>query len=256
MSTVAVAFLAYVGLFLPWVAWRSARHFGSVGAAPSRHRIYRSGMVLQATMLVITWLAARAEWIVLFPPPDLGPLDVAAGVAWVLVKYARFRWAVRRPETLARRRTLRHLAPRTRSEWWGYTALVTMASVTEEAAYRGVLFALLTRMTGSAWVGALGSAALFGLAHLTQGRTPALISGVLGLGNQALVWFTGSLWVPIAAHFAYDVWVGAWVGANTAEGDPPGDAPVGPSRGPAPGAAAPVQPEEGEGGPVARDSTG
>jgi len=93
-----------------------------------------------------------------------------------------------------------------------FIVMVALAAVAEEAAYRGVLFQLAERATNSFWIAATASAVVFGVGHLVQGRRPAIAAGVLGLGNQIVVWLTGSLWIAIAAHFAYDAIVGVVAG--------------------------------------------
>ncbi len=212
MSTVAWLFVLYVGLFLPYAAWRSSRRAERLPELPPRARLYASSAFFQGTLLAFAWITARLQGIQLFPVPEIGAPDAVIGLAWVAIKYLRF-WSVRRrPEALDRRRMLRHLAPRSGREVAGYVGLVTVAAVAEEAAYRGVLFQLGLHASGSFWIAGLASAVVFGLGHLTQGRRPAAIAGALGFGNQVVVLLTGSLWVAIAAHFAYDILVGLAVG--------------------------------------------
>lgn len=212
MSLAAWLFAAYVGLFLPFAAWRSSRRVQGGSGLPPRTALYASTALFEATLLAFAWITAHVESIRLFPMPVIGLSDALIGVGWVTLKYVRYRAVLRRPETLKRRRVLRHLAPHSLRETAGYIGMVTLAAVAEEAAYRGVLFQLALRPTGSFWIAGLASALVFGLAHLTQGRRPAVIAGVLGFGNQVVVLLTGSLWVAIGAHFAYDVLAGVAAG--------------------------------------------
>lgn len=212
MSVVAWLFVLYVGLFLPYAAWKSSRKAERLPKLPPRTKLYASTVLFEVTLLAFAWITAGREGIELFPVPRIGPSDALVGVAWVGIKYLRLWTVLRRPEAVGRRRMLRHLAPRSHREVAGYVGMVTVAAVAEEAAYRGVLFQLGLFATGSFWLAGLASAAVFGLGHLTQGRRPAAVAGALGLGNQVVVLLTGSLWVAIAAHFTYDVLAGLAVG--------------------------------------------
>lgn len=205
-------FVLYVGLFLPFAAWRSSRKVAGARELPPRTKLYASTAVFEATLLAFAWITARLQGIELFPVPEIHLADAAIGVAWVAVKWLRLSWVLRRPEAMKRRRAFRHLAPGSPREVAGYVGLISVVAVAEEAAYRGVLFQLGLMVTGSFWVAGVASAAVFGLTHLTQGRRPAVVAGVIGFGNQVIVLLAGSLWVVIAAHFAYDVLAGLVVG--------------------------------------------
>lgn len=77
-----------------------------------------------------------------------------------------------------------------------------LAAVGEELLFRGVLQRLLIKWFRSPWWGIIISAALFSAIHLQfMGFFPRLLLGIL-LG--AIFWYSGSLWVAIAAHFVYD----------------------------------------------------
>jgi membrane protease YdiL (CAAX protease family) len=86
------------------------------------------------------------------------------------------------------------------------------AGISEELVYRGVLTTLLARMTGSVAGAALLSAAVFAVSHYMQGwRSMAIIFG-MALLFQSLVWYSGSLYVPMAVHALYDVAAGLHYG--------------------------------------------
>lgn len=212
MSVIAWLFVLCVGCVMPLMAWRSSRKVESVAELPPRMRLYASIAVTQTVLLAFAWTTARFQGIELFPVPEIHLSDAAIGVAWVAIKSLRLWSVLRRPEAASRRRVGRHLAPRSSREVAGYVGLLTITAVAEEAAYRGVLFQLGLYATGSWWIAALVSAAVFGLTHLTHGRRPAVVAGIIGFGNQVIVLLTGSLWVVIAAHFVYDVVAGLAVG--------------------------------------------
>jgi membrane protease YdiL (CAAX protease family) len=74
------------------------------------------------------------------------------------------------------------------------------APIVEEIAFRGYLFAALTRWRGP-WLAAIVSGVLFGAAHMAA-YPPELLPplAVFGLGLAMLFWFTGSLLPCIALH--------------------------------------------------------
>lgn len=86
---------------------------------------------------------------------------------------------------------------------WGFLFNVFMIAVLpavgEELIFRGILQRLFTNMTGKAVWGIIISAALFSAMHLQfQGFIPRFALGVLF--GYMLIW-SGSLWLPIIAHF-------------------------------------------------------
>jgi membrane protease YdiL (CAAX protease family) len=85
-----------------------------------------------------------------------------------------------------------------------------LAAVGEELLFRGVLQRLFIRIFKNPWAGIIVAAALFSAVHMQfYGFFPRLLLGII-LG--AVFWFSGSLWVAIAAHFVYDALliIAAW----------------------------------------------
>ena len=77
-----------------------------------------------------------------------------------------------------------------------------LAAVGEELLFRGMLQRLFIKLFRSHWAGIIVSAFLFSAIHMQFfGFLPRFALGiVLGM----VYWYSGSLWVAIAAHFAYD----------------------------------------------------
>ncbi|HZK07660.1 MAG TPA: CPBP family intramembrane glutamic endopeptidase [Bacteroidales bacterium] len=74
-----------------------------------------------------------------------------------------------------------------------------MAAVGEELLFRGILQKLFTRWFGNVHLGVLVTSILFSMFHLQFfGFLPRLLLGILF--GYMLVW-SGSLWLPILAHF-------------------------------------------------------
>ncbi len=221
MSVLAWLFVLCVGVAMPVMAWRSSRQVRRGAALPPRPRLYASNAVFELILLAFAWITARQQGIELFPVPAIRPSDAAIGVAWVAIKCLRLWTVLRRPEAMSRRRVGRHLAPRSRREVAGYVGLLGTVAFAEEAVYRGVLFQLGLDASGSFWIAALASAAVFGVMHLPQGGRPAVVAGVLGFGNQVVVLLTGSLWVAIGAHFTYDLLAGLALARVRGDATPP-----------------------------------
>jgi membrane protease YdiL (CAAX protease family) len=115
----------------------------------------------------------------------------------------RWRRAVER-----RTRVVHLFMPDTAAEraWW--LAVSILAGVGEEITWRGVQTALLSALMGSYLLGALLSAVSFGLAHFIQGWRSAVVITIFALGFQTIVWLSGSLYVAMAVHVAYDMTAG------------------------------------------------
>lgn len=80
--------------------------------------------------------------------------------------------------------------------------IALFAGIGEELFFRGIVQRLLIRGTGKPWAGILIAAFLFSFFHFQFfGFVPRFLLGIL-LGLT--YWYSGSIWVPILAHFAYD----------------------------------------------------
>jgi membrane protease YdiL (CAAX protease family) len=82
------------------------------------------------------------------------------------------------------------------------------AGIGEEIVYRGVLFTVLTRATDSALAAGAVCTIAFALAHWTQGRSSVLVIAAFTIVFHLVVWTTGSLYVAMAVHVAYDLAAG------------------------------------------------
>jgi membrane protease YdiL (CAAX protease family) len=107
-----------------------------------------------------------------------------------------------------RERGIHLFMPRTPPERGLWVAVAMAAGVSEEVTYRGVLFAVLTGMTGSAVAGAAIASAIFGLSHVVQGWKSAGIVTIIALMVHGLVAVSGTLLLAIAIHAIYDIVAG------------------------------------------------
>jgi len=201
--------LFVMGLLIPALVVRNYRRLiGKSLPLPDRMRHFRSTAFVLVALTLFSLLVARQQWIdVLAFDASKLPQGLAAGVAMyivsVLLMKPRWRRAVER-----RARIVHLFMPANGAErtWW--VGVSTLAGIGEEITWRCVQTTLLTVLTGSFAAGAVLSAISFGLAHSIQGWKSAAIITVFALCFQAIVWFSGSLFVAMVVHVAYDITAG------------------------------------------------
>jgi len=89
--------------------------------------------------------------------------------------------------------------------FWFRVLLVTRAAFVEETAFRGYGFERITMLTGSTWLAALVTFALFTLAHYSGGGWgQVIIAAWGGLVLTALYVWRRNLWTTIACHWLTD----------------------------------------------------
>jgi membrane protease YdiL (CAAX protease family) len=209
LAPLSWAFLIVMAVAFPIAAIRTAtrtRATNGSAAIASRQRVYIAGTINQLFILGLAWLTAHEQGLHFLGAAAIGWREVGAGVLalGVLAGIARLSQATRTPEE-RRKMWVLGLVPRTTREWMLFVPLVTVASVGEELAFRGVLFSLFAMLTGAPLLAAVLSAAAFGLAHFPQGWKSVGIVVVIGVVKQALVAFTATLWVAVVVHFVYDI---------------------------------------------------
>ena len=100
------------------------------------------------------------------------------------------------------------ILPQSGRERVPFLALAITAGCCEEFLYRGFAMAAFARAGFPIWASVVVSSVLFGAAHLYQGRSGLIGTGILGLLFGAFRAFTGSF-VPVAAwHAAVDIVAG------------------------------------------------
>ena len=93
--------------------------------------------------------------------------------------------------------------------FWGFLVVILLTSplqaIAEEVFFRGYLLQALGSLVAQPWFGVVVSAVVFALLHGVQ--NPALFAARLAFGLLAgiLVWRTGGLEAPIAAHIVNNV---------------------------------------------------
>lgn len=174
--------------------------------APKPRR-YRSMIIFQSLLLLITVAGARESGEPLLGGhfPGLAAWLVAAAYLTFFAFRLRRAWAKLSPERRERARLLLPDHPSLMRMWVVISAL---AGVTEECAYRGLTFRILTANHGSVPLALFLCIVCFGVAHMTQGWRGFVATSLIAAVMHALVFLTGSLYLAIVIHAAYDLIVG------------------------------------------------
>ncbi|HSJ76602.1 MAG TPA: CPBP family intramembrane glutamic endopeptidase [Gemmatimonadales bacterium] len=178
----------------------------------------------EAGLLLLAWGLSR--WLQLTPfsyfhadPAGLlwglaGVLPLLAGLAWMLSSSWR---PVRQLVALV----VEHLGDMLAGQSvGGLAALATVAGVSEEVLFRGVVQPGLARSM-PAGLALLVTSLLFGLVHFAS-RSYAILATIMGLYLGILFQLTGNLLAPVVAHAAYDFAALLWISRLRAVASDPG----------------------------------
>jgi membrane protease YdiL (CAAX protease family) len=202
--------LGFFGVLLPYLAFKSSRVIAT-RPLPPKIKHFVSQILALGFFLAISALVGRREWINLFPRQLPEPKFILAGAAVLvgLVVLMRPMW---RNRVEKRSRKVWLFMPRNPNERFLWGCVAVTAGISEETTYRGVMFGLLWRITGSALAAVFISAFVFSISHFLQGwKSMAIIFGI-ALAFQMLAWFSGSLYVSMAVHALYDIAAGLFYG--------------------------------------------
>jgi len=204
----------FLGVVVPWRGRIRLRELFARPEVSSRERIslYLSTILFQwVAVAVCGWRA----WAHGFRFKELGIVSPSlAMVAWALVgagtigtlQWFNLRRAGRSgPRGDSLRLLSRTILPHSKNELIVFLCLAVTAGLCEEFLYRGFAMLVFLRMDWPSWLVVLASAALFGLAHLYQGRGGLIGTMLLGLVFGMLRIVTGSLLLPIVCHTAVDI---------------------------------------------------
>jgi len=205
-------FLVFMAFVMPALALFSKKQLDAGFVFP-RIRFYLESMFFQGIILSFAVFVASREQIALTgaPPPTLEHLGwgLAIVVAALVIMWASLRWS---PRSLVERAFM--IAPETYNEKLTWVFVSAVAALSEETAYRAVLFAIVSRLAPNMAAAILITSALFALAHLAQGWSSATVVYVYAIAFQYLYIATESLLVPVLAHFLYDVAAGLYLAAR------------------------------------------
>jgi membrane protease YdiL (CAAX protease family) len=200
--------LLYFGLIIPGMAISQARKFSDLQKPlPNRLRHFQRTAFTLVFFGAMSLLVARVEWIGLFPRAIPAWRALLAGILMFVVAVVLMRPRWRR--AVERRTRVVHLfmpANATERGWW--IAVAVLAGISEEITWRGVQAGLAFSLTRNVLIAILFCSISFSAGHMIQGWRSAAVILVFALGFHALVWLSGSLYVAMAVHIAYDVTAG------------------------------------------------
>ena len=200
--------LAYFGFLLPFFAVVRAKHFANAERPlPNRLLHFRRTAATLVLFGGLSLWVAHFEWIGLFPRTLPPWRAVGAGVLMLVVAVAAMRPRWRRAVERGTRVVYLFMpANATERAWWIIVAI--LAGVTEEITWRGVQAELAYKAFGNFGIAMLFCAASFGIAHIVQGWKTVAVIALFALAFHLLVWLSGSLYVAMAVHIAYDITAG------------------------------------------------
>ena len=208
-----------LGLVIPWRGYARMRHLMALPEVTSRERIkmYFATIFFQWLLTVLVAWRAFAHGLSL---QELGivrelsiPLLAVTFTGAALIAVAH--WAnVRRMSrsdhpNLQRLRALgSRLFPRSTIELALFVVLSLTAGICEEFLFRGFVMAALHRAGLDTWLVVLLSSAMFGLAHLYQGKGGSLGTGILGALFASVRIVYQNLLPAVAWHSVLDIVAG------------------------------------------------
>ncbi|HTF89388.1 MAG TPA: CPBP family intramembrane glutamic endopeptidase [Planctomycetota bacterium] len=217
-DTLGLLFLAWILLGLPWAAIRSARRVREADSGksdeplPPRTSIWLSSIILLSVLFLFAYFVGGEFGYEIFAVPALGWREVLAAIGALLALFAiRKGLRASRSEPERRKLAVYKLAPRGAKEWSVWIAMVFVASISEEAAYRGVAMSLLWWSLGNPWIAAAICALAFAAAHWMQGWKSGVAIFAIALAMHGLVAFTQTLVLAMIVHAIYDIAAGYWI---------------------------------------------
>jgi membrane protease YdiL (CAAX protease family) len=207
MSVPAAVYVLLIGVLLPVLCVRS--YFGLKAGArfPSKPAYFKNTLISLGVILVLAIAVWRSFGLPIFPAYAVRLKDVAIGAGTVFV-FALAMYPRWKHKVIHSREELFRRVPQAANEMGWWIAVSVAAGFAEEFAYRGVLFGILIYRIPNWWAAAVLCALSFALAHAIQGWSGAAIIFLMSIIFQAVVLFTGTLYVAMAAHALYDIVAG------------------------------------------------
>jgi len=202
------AHLFYFGLVIPFTAiWQARKFYGAASTLPDRLLHFRRTAAILVILGGISLLVSWAQRMDLFPRVLPSWQSIGAGLLMYITAVIVMRPFWKR--AVARRARMVHLfmpANGTERAWWLVVAI--LAGVCEEITWRGVQAGLAYRLFGNFWIATLFCAISFGAAHMIQRWKSAAGISLFAIAFHLLVWLSGSLYIAIIVHIAYDITAG------------------------------------------------
>jgi len=208
-----------LGILLPWRGFERMRHLMLLPEVTGRDRIklYLMTILFQWVLtLLVAWRAfARGlslEELALRggSNPRILTASIIGAALLGAAHWANLKRMSRADHpNLERLRALgSRLFPRTAGETALFVLLALTAGLCEEFLFRGFIMAALLRFGAATWFAVVFSAAMFGVAHLYQGRGGSIGTGILGTLFALARIAYHSLVPAVVWHAALDVVAG------------------------------------------------
>jgi membrane protease YdiL (CAAX protease family) len=208
-----------LGVLLPWRGYARMRQLMALPEVTSRDRV----KMYLATIVFQWMLAAAVAWRAFARGLTLNQLAIRGGLRPSVIIVAicgafligAAHWAnVRRMSrsnhpNLERLRALGvRLFPRSTGELILFILLSLTAGICEEFLFRGFVMAAMSRAGLATWIVVILSSAMFGVAHLYQGKGGSVGTGILGTVFALVRIAYHSLLPAVVWHAALDVVAG------------------------------------------------
>jgi membrane protease YdiL (CAAX protease family) len=200
--------LIYFGVVLPLVTFSQARKFAKADT-PLPNRVHNFRRIALTLLLFggVSLLIARFEWMHLFPRSLPPWRAVGAGLLMLIIAVVALHPLRRRAvERGARVAYLFMPANATERVWWIVVSI--LAGISEEITWRGVQAGLAYKAFGNIGIAVAFCVVSFAVCHIIQEWKGAAIILLFALAFHLLVWLSGSLYVAMAVHIAYDITAG------------------------------------------------
>ena len=212
--------LLFLAIAVPLLGRRRVLRLMALPETTKRNRLvlYASTIAFQwlATAVILWRVAAHGIGVSLLAialPRPQTTLIVAALLAGLVLanQFASLRRITAHPESV--QGSLPQIAlkifPQDSVERLAFFVVVVTVAICEEVIFRGFVQRVFEDWGGGSMAaGIAGSAALFALAHLYQGRRGIITTFVVGVLFASVRSWTGSLLAPLVAHFCADITAG------------------------------------------------
>lgn len=212
--------LLVLGVAVPLLGRRRIRKLMEAASTTKTERLvlYASTIAFQWIVVALILWRTHARQIapaalgLALPRPGAALLAAVVLCALILVNQTVALRRLKDDPDNAAHGILPHLArkvfPQDGPERVAFAALVLTVSICEEIIYRGFAQRVFQDWAASVAVAIVGSAAMFSLAHLYQGRRGLVSTFVVGLLFSIVRALTGTLAPASAAHFVADITAG------------------------------------------------
>jgi membrane protease YdiL (CAAX protease family) len=197
-DSITISFLVFVLLLMPTLGVLSWFRVKSGKPLLPKNRRYRTMIALQLVLLALASLTARQNSLRLLDAhwPAAWVWAVAAAYLTFIAVRLHFGW---RRLSEERKQRARLVLPENASQMRYWIAISLLVGLTEEYAYRGVAYTVLSVVV---------CVLSFGFAHMMQGWRGVLLASAMAVLFHITVFLTETLYVVIAFHAAYDLIVG------------------------------------------------